>query len=221
MIGVGCVNNAPDMIEDPKFMPFIQYKNIADVAKEFQIKCRVANVVEELPFPVPQSFREDLEFILAHGAVYHSEYAICENLIYPILKEVWKTYYDKLALWSHPTLSYDNALCGQPDYVVAKLSPLGHLIFDKPYFLVVEAKQDKFEEGWGQCLAELVAVQKINEDWQQAIIGIVSNGRVWEFGQLKEDEFTRNLTSYTTSNLDQLFAVINALCDRCLPESEI
>ncbi|MBP0028579.1 hypothetical protein [Roseofilum sp. Guam] len=201
-------------------MPFSQYKSIADVAQKFQIKYRIANFVQEVPFTVEESFRKDLDFILTHGAIYHSEYAICENLIYPILKEVWKAYYDKLVLWSHPTLTYDETLYGQPDYVVARLNPLGHLIFDKPYFLVIEAKQDKFEEGWGQCLAELVAIQKINEDWEQKIIGIVSNGRVWEFGQLKGDEFTRNSVPYITSDLDRLFAVINALFHQCLLESE-
>ncbi|MDJ1182114.1 hypothetical protein [Roseofilum casamattae] len=64
-------------------MPFSQYKNIADVAKEFQIKCRVANVVQELPFAVPQSFREDLEFILAYGAVVFGNSVNCKEMNLP------------------------------------------------------------------------------------------------------------------------------------------
>ncbi|MDJ0557047.1 MAG: hypothetical protein QNJ68_21910 [Microcoleaceae cyanobacterium MO_207.B10] len=58
-----------------------------------------------------------------------------------------------MTLWSHETLIYDEKLSGKPDYIVAEISYLGRIIFCKPYFLVVEAKQDKFEEGWGQCLA--------------------------------------------------------------------
>ena len=67
------------------------------------------------------------------------------------------------------------------------------VIFDKPYFLVVEAKQDKSNGGWGQCLAELVAIQKINNDLEQIIFGIVSNGQVWQFSKLKGDVFTKNI----------------------------
>ncbi|MGD1807865.1 hypothetical protein ACP6PL_20850 [Dapis sp. BLCC M126] len=201
-------------------MPFSNYKNIAAVAKEYQIKYISANFINELEFPVPQNFREELEFLLSHGTIYGSEYAICENLIYPILKEVWKYYYQKFTLWSHETLTYDEKLSGQPDYIVAKISPLGRMIFDKPYFLVVEAKQDKFEEGWGQCLAELVAVQKINNNLEQTIFGIVSNGQVWQFGKLKGDIFTRNIASYSIEYLDRLFAVVNYVFQQCLLELE-
>lgn len=201
-------------------MPFSNYKNIAVVAKEYQIKYISANFINELEFSVPENFREELEFLLSHGTIYGSEYAICENLIYPILKEVWKSYYEKMTLWSHETLIYDEKLSGQPDYIVTKLSPLGRMIFDKPYFLVVEAKQDKFEEGWGQCLAELVAVQKINNDLEQTIFGIVSNGKFWEFGKLKRDVFTRNIISYSIGDLDRLFAVINYVFQQCLLELE-
>ncbi|NES05457.1 MAG: hypothetical protein F6K22_23160 [Okeania sp. SIO2F4] len=201
-------------------MPFSNYKNIGAVAKEYQIKCISANFINELEFPAPQHFREELEFLLSHGTIYGSEYAICENLIYPILKEVWKSYYQKLTLWSHETLTYDEKLSGQPDYIVTKLSPLGRIIFDKPYFLVVEAKQDKFVEGWGQCLAELVAAQKINNDLEQTIFGIVSNGQVWQFGKLKGDVFTRNIASYSIEYLDKLFAVVNYVFQQCLLQLE-
>jgi hypothetical protein len=35
---------------------------------------------------------------------------------------------------------------------LAKRSPLGKVVFDKPYLLLVGAKQDKFEEGWDSAL---------------------------------------------------------------------
>ncbi len=130
-------------------MPFSNYKNIEAVAQEFQIKYIYTNFVNEIKFSVNHNFREELDFAISNLSVYSSEYAICENLIFPILREVWKSYYDKLMLWSHRTLTYDEKLSGQPDYIVAKLSTLGRMIFGEPYFLVVEAKQDQFEEGWG------------------------------------------------------------------------
>jgi hypothetical protein len=196
-------------------MSFSNYKSIGAVAKEFQIKYVLTNFVGELTFPVSKSFQEELDLLFTDGVVDNSEDAICENLIYPVLKEVWKTYRKQLTLWSHQALSYNENLSGQPDYIVTKRSPLGTIIFDKPYFLVVEAKQDKFEEGWGQCLAELIAVQKINNDLQQKIWGIVSNGKVWQFGQLQNDIFTRNKTFYTIQDLEKLFAVVNYIFQEC------
>ncbi|ACK70339.1 conserved hypothetical protein [Gloeothece citriformis PCC 7424] len=196
-------------------MPFSSYKTIGAVAKEFQIQYRSQEFIEELAFPVPVGFKEELELLFTDGVVDNSEDAICENLIYPVLKEVWKYYRHKFTLWSHQTLVYDANLLGQPDYILAKRSPLGTIIFDQPYFLVIEAKQDKFEEGWGQCLAELVAVQKINHLPEQTLFGIVSNGKIWQFGKLNLDSFTLNKTFYTIQNLEQLFSVVNYVFKQC------
>lgn len=44
----------------------------------------------EAAFQISDYFRDDLEFVMREGVVYNSEFAICENLIYPVLKEVWK-----------------------------------------------------------------------------------------------------------------------------------
>ncbi len=79
----------------------------------------------------------------------------------------------------------------------------------------VEAKQDKFEEGWGQCLAEMIAVQRINNDFEMNIFGIVSNGKIWQFGKLTADVFTRNKNIYVIQELDKLFAAVNYVFQQC------
>jgi hypothetical protein len=38
---------------------------------------------------------------------------------------------------------------------------------EEPYLIVIEAKKDNFEEGWGQCLVELITAQKLNHDSQK------------------------------------------------------
>jgi hypothetical protein len=131
------------------------------------------------------------------------------------LKEVWKCYRSKFLLWSHDSLTYDENLSGFPEYILAKRSPLGKVVFDKPYLLLVEAKQDKFEEGWGQCLAEMIAAQRLNEDPQMTVFGIVSNGDRWQFGKLEADTFTRNITLYSIQELDKLFAAVNYIFRQC------
>lgn len=162
----------------------------------------------EAEFKVSDYFRDDLETVMREGVVNNSEYAICENLIYPVLKEVWKRYSSKFTLWSHEFLDYNEKLTGYPEYILAKRSSLGKVVFDKPYFILVEAKQDDFEGGWAQCLAEMIAAQRLNE-FNITLFGIVSNGATWEFGKLEANRFTKNITPCTIYELDKLFAAVN------------
>ncbi|MBW4512102.1 MAG: hypothetical protein KME64_37235 [Scytonematopsis contorta HA4267-MV1] len=196
-------------------MAFSSYKSISVVMKKFQIKYVQTNFMMEREFSVPNHFKEELDLLFTDGVIDNSEDAICENLIYPVLKEVWKSYRSKLTLWSHQTLTYDEDLSGIPDYTVTQRNPLGAIVFDKPYFLIVEAKQDKFEEGWGQCLAEMVAVQRINNELEKDIFGIVSNGKIWQFAKLNLDIFTRNKNLYVIQDLDKLFAAVNYIFQQC------
>ncbi len=196
-------------------MAFSNYKSIAEVLKAFQVTYTEANFIAAVEFQVSDYFREDLETIMRDGVVNNSEFAICENLIYPVLKEVWKTYRKNFILWSHQSFNYDEKLSGFPEYILAKRSPLGKVVFDKPYFILVEAKQDNFEAGWAQCLAEMIAAQKLNEEYPIILYGIVSNGVTWQFGKLDNDKFTKNITPYTIYELDKLFAAVNFVFQQC------
>jgi len=196
-------------------MGFSNYKDIGEVLQEFQITYTEANFMEETEFSIPDYFREDLAFMMREAVVDNSEFAVCENLIYPVLKEVWKSYYTKFVLWSHKSLTYDQNICGFPEYILAKRSPLGKFVFEKPYFLLVEAKQDKFDEGWAQCLAEMVAAQKLNNELKVTIFGIVSNGKGWEFGKLEKRNFMHHQGLYAIQEIDRLFAMINYVFQQC------
>ncbi|MEY2912700.1 MAG: hypothetical protein RLZZ184_2009 [Cyanobacteriota bacterium] len=196
-------------------MAFSNYKSISSVIKKFQIKYVQSNFMLEVEFPAKESFKEELDLLFTDGVIDNSEDAICENLIYPVLKEVWKPYRSKLTLWSHEALAYDEDLSGIPDYTVAQRNSLSTIVFDKPYFLIVEAKQYKFEEGWSQCLAEMIAFQRINDDFVSDIFGIVSNGKIWQFGKLVGDVFTRNKNLYMIQDLDKLFAAVNYIFQQC------
>jgi len=196
-------------------MSYSEFKTISTVLQEFQVRYSEADFIEPLSFSVTEYFRADLHLMMREGVVDNSEFAICENLIYPVLKEVWKEYRQHFILWSHQALTFDNRLSGFPEYILARRSPLGKVVFDKPYLLLVEAKQDNFEAGWAQCLAEMIAAQKLNQTPPITIFGIVSNGDRWQFGKLEADVFTRNITFHSIQNLDSLFAAVNYLFRQC------
>jgi hypothetical protein len=196
-------------------MAFSSYKTISEVLKEFQVTYTESNFIGEATFQISDYFRDDLELVMREGVVYNSEFAICENLIYPVLKEVWKLYTSKFTLWSHQSLNYDQKLSGFPEYILARRSSLGKVVFDKPYFILVEAKQDNFEAGWAQCLAEMIAAQRLNEEFQIVIFGIVSNGERWQFGKLESQLFSINTIYYSIQELDKLFGAVNYIFQQC------
>jgi hypothetical protein len=203
-------------------MAFSPYKTARAVVKDFQIVYSEAIFVVENPLPINPYFQENLEEMIRDGVVDNSEYAICENLIAPVLKEVWRSYKQNFLLWSHKSFRYDDRLCGVPDYILAKRAasqipqglPLGKIVLDQPYLMIVEAKQDNFDEGWAQCLAAMVAAQRMN-DKPQVIFGIVSNGEIWEFGKLDTSQFTKNSIIYPLQNLSRLFAAVNDVFHQC------
>jgi len=137
-------------------------------------------------------FLRDFEFTREHINVFASEAARCEAIIFPVLKESYKAYADRYALWIKQSIAYDDILNGTPDYFISTRSELGKTVVGSPLILLVEAKKNDFEQGWGQCLAELVAAQKINGNADFPVYGIVTDGTLWQFGRLVGDVFTQN-----------------------------
>ncbi len=192
-------------------MAFTSYKSIADVFRSFPLNYQEQDFIESVTFNCDEYFVSRLNTVVQEGIVFNSEYAICENIISPILTEVWRAYIPDFLIWSHQPLNYDENLSGVPDYVVARRSLRGKVILEKPYVILVEAKKDNFEEGWGQCLAEMIAAQKINGDSLKRLFGMVSNGKLWEFGVLQENMFTKNRKYYVLENLQELMGAVNFL----------
>ena len=190
-------------------MAFADYKEISAILKKFQIRYEESDFITAAEMPISQAFLDDFNFVRDHIDTRVSEYSICESIIYPILKEAYKKYADSFALWSHRPISYNAELTGTPDYLLATRSELGKVVLGHPLLMLVEAKKNNFEEGWGQCLAEMVMAQKINDDPLFPIYGIVSDGDVWQFGRLLERHFTENRTFYTIIDLQQLFGALD------------
>ncbi|MFB8797135.1 MAG: hypothetical protein U7126_23585 [Microcoleus sp.] len=61
----------------------------------------------------------------------------------------------------------------------------------------------------------MIAAQRLNENSEQDVFGIVSNGGVWQFGKLKLNIFTKNKQSYLIDDLNRLFAAINYVFQQC------
>ena len=193
-------------------MAFSDFKTIPEVQEKFGIRYSENDFfcVED-PLSPSEQFLQEFEFTRQHINIFGSEAARCEAIIFPVLREVYKGYAEHYALWIKESIAYDETLSGTPDYLIATKSELGKLIVGTPLIILVEAKKNDFEQGWGQCLSELVAAQKINDDPDFPIYGIVTDGTLWEFGRLVSDTFTRNRTNFTLANLPVLFGAVNSV----------
>ncbi len=194
-------------------MAFTDFKSISEVQKEFNIKFSEGSFVQIKEFEISQHFLEDLEFSLDHIDIFISEPSRCENIIYPILREIYKNYADNYSLWSHKSISYNDRLSGIPDYMISTKSELGKTVLGRPLLIIVEAKKNDFEQGWGQCLAELVTAQKINSNDELPVYGIVTDGELWQFGKLVRNEFTKEKIRLTINDLPEIFGAIAHLIE--------
>ena len=192
-------------------MAFSDFKTISEVQERFRIKYSENDFIEFEASSPSEQFLQEFEFNRQHIDIFTSEASRCEAVIFPVLREVYKAYADGYALWIRKSIAYDETLSGTPDYLISTKSELGKTVVGTPLIILVEAQKNDFEQGWGQCLSELVAAQKINDDNTLPVYGIVTDGRLWEFGQLVGNAFTQNRTSFTLDNLPVLFGAVNSV----------
>ena len=61
----------------------------------------------------------------------------------------------------------------------------------------------------------MVAAQRVNENNNLTIYGVVSNGEQWEFATLHQSFFTQNITAYSIFDLDKLYPALYFVLADC------
>ncbi len=197
-------------------MSFSQFKHISEVQKAYRIRYTEKAFISAINITVPSVLVEEFKFNKENIDIFSSEAARSELIISPLLRSIYKNHSQNYSFWIQKTIAFDKVLFGTPDYIFSKKSALGKTVLETPIVMVVEAKKNDFEQGWGQCLAELVAAQKINQDDKRAVYGIVTDGNLWQFGYLNADLFTKNETNYTIDHIEALYGALEYLI--CLIE---
>ncbi len=130
-------------------------------------------------------------------------------IIAPILKAVWMNHFEKLNLWSDEFIKADEQLVGRPDFLISMLNEEQYQFLTPPLFVAIEAKKGEIDEAWGQCAAEMLACQKINNKSEITIFGAVTTGKVWEFGKLYQNMLTIHTIPYSVGELQKLLNILN------------
>jgi hypothetical protein len=201
-------------------MKFSDFQSIEQVLAMYPLSVRQERFLPEVRVEASSLFLENLSFSLDMKAVDESETFFSESFIFPFLQQAWKRH-RRLKLWSHKTLALDGELIGEPDYLVsAQIEGVIDRLINKPLLAVTEAKKEDFTKGWAQCLAEMIACQRINQNEGMAIYGIVSTGMVWEFGKLTGNIFTKHPLAYSINEPEKVLGLLDFIFSECEKQIE-
>ncbi|MEG4417483.1 hypothetical protein QUA70_02590 [Microcoleus sp. LAD1_D5] len=140
-----------------------------------------------------------------------SEKARSEMIITPVLLELRKILQQNISLFSGEdfTVDYETGLNGICDYLISRSPEM--LEIEAPAVAVVEAEKADLKTGIGQCVAEMVAMQKFNEAKGKpisVIYGSVSNGTQWRFLKLEEKIVSIDLNDYALPPVDEILGML-------------
>ncbi|MEN8216190.1 MAG: hypothetical protein ABFS56_07400 [Pseudomonadota bacterium] len=189
-------------------MSYGNFKSVSEVARKFNLKVVDNYFIEQKEIKVSEIYFSDLKNRLRTSINFINEFTICEEIIRPIL-DIIAANHTNLDIWSHVSYNVDaeKGLIGEPDYLIAPRTKYGDM--ERPAICVIEAKQEKFDEGWAQALAEMVASSL---QGTEICYSSVTTGKAWEFGHLKEGTFTKHpIQISATSDLQKIFDILNWL----------
>ena len=198
-------------------MAFTTYRSIDDVVKKHKLVFVPGEILapaRDAP-PFDDYFKSELNFTLHNLRAGRSEIGSSELILFPILREVWKSYVDEIALFTHEPLRYDDDLTGVPDYFICRKSKYGQTIPEVPFLLIVEAKLDDFEKAWGQCPAQMLAAKKLNGTPDMPVYGMATNGNAWQFGRLVGRVFAQDPSAIALATLEPLNQQMHAYMRAC------
>ncbi|MEM9543705.1 MAG: hypothetical protein AAGA60_29975 [Cyanobacteria bacterium P01_E01_bin.42] len=154
-----------------------------------------------------ETLRETIPWAIAVG----SEKARSEGIINPVLLEVKRQLKGQISVFSGEEFSVQPEfdLTGYVDFLISR-SP-EQLFIKAPAIVLVEAKKEDLKPGLGQCLAEMVAAQRFNQQKKQAIAtiyGTVTSGTVWRFLKLEGQTVAIDLNDYPLPPVEQILGFL-------------
>ena len=186
---------------------------LSSVKKKFQLNfVEKSNLFEDYselqPSPLLQEILQDnLPLALASN----TEKSRSEMIIAPILIDLRKQFNKHIAVFSGINFTVDSSqgLNGICDFLISYSDEL--LLVTAPIIILVEAKKEDLNGGLGQCIAEMIAAQRFNEQEENQIseiYGTVTSGTVWKFLKLEKNNVFIDLTEYYLRDLAKILGIL-------------
>jgi hypothetical protein len=160
-----------------------------------------------------ETIKENLPLALASN----TEKSRSEMLITPILIDLRRQFTNRIGIFSGINFTVDPAqgLNGNCDFLISYSEEL--LLVTAPIIILVEAKKEDLNGGLGQCIAEMIAAQRFNQQEGNEITeiyGVVTSGTLWKFLKLSENQVFLDLTEYYLGDLPKILGILSIGIDR-------
>jgi hypothetical protein len=166
------------------------------------------------PAAVSDLLREILRENVPLALDISTEKARSELIVAPVLMETRRQLGHRISLFSGVefTVDVEQGLRGVCDFLLS-LSP-EQLAIEAPVVTIVQAKNENVKQGTVQCVAEMVAAQRFNEDRGNAIasiFGAVTTGSNWKFLRLRGSLASIDRTEYHISQVERIVGILIAM----------
>jgi hypothetical protein len=193
-------------------MPYSSF-TLDEVEEKFGLEFKANPFIPDLEPIIPSDWlQETLLMTLPLAKIAGSEKARSEFIIAPILVELLKLTNNEISVFSGEDFTVDKelGLNGICDFMISQSS--NQIKVSAPVIALVEAKKGVLKDGWGQCIAEMVAASKFNEHRKKSIeciYGIVTSGTSWQFFRMKDKVVLIDLEEYNIASVEKLLAILN------------
>ncbi len=186
---------------------------LSSVKKKFQLNLvERSNLFQDSPELQPSPLlQEILQDNLLLALASNTEKSRSEMIIAPILIDLRKHFNKHISVFSgiNFTVDSDQGLNGMCDFLISYSDEL--LLVTAPIITLVEAKKEDLNAGLGQCIAEMIAAQRFNQQEENQIseiYGVVTSGTVWKFLKLEKNNVFIDLTEYYVQDLAKILGIL-------------
>ncbi len=146
-----------------------------------------------------------------------TEKARSELIVANVLVELREHFEHRISFFSGIDFSLDveSGLTGVCDFLVS-LSP-DQFYLEAPVIIIVEAKNADPTTGLGQCVAEMIAAQRFNEERGNNIprvYGATTTGTEWLFLKLEEQKLHIDMEIYHIRQCSEILGILTSMVDQ-------
>ena len=180
------------------------------VRKKFRLTLLLQPLFEAVTPIAPSDFLKTALRRASDLAVI-SEKARAEFIVAPTLLEVREILQNAISIYSGVRFDVapEEGLQGICDFIITRTPPFPTV--QAPLMVMVEAKRNIVEEGLGQCAAEMIAAQRVNQEEspeQKIVYGCVTTGEIWQFLQLNGQELVIDPAKVYIEHIDRVLGIL-------------
>lgn len=194
-------------------MGYSNYKNLRQTLKKLALEKIDVYLFPSITLVQPSEWLQQA-LSMAKRMPLTNEKSKSERIISPILSEIALQYESQITLFSGEDLPVDaeRDLSGECDFFFAKHPKKN--VMQAPIITLVEAKDEDFEYGQAQCIAQMYAAQRFNLQEGRDIsyiYGCAVTGGEWKFLRLEKEQIFIDNETYYLDNLPKILGIFHQI----------